>query len=99
MHALKDPDGTYSVRKFGGYLSLALLAYLIISFTIANKFKVEVPSAYWGGVYLIIAFYFVKSALSNLRFNTKVDDATSNKTEVITTDKDNTKDSIKESIT
>jgi len=67
MQALKDPDGTYSVRKFGGYLSLGLLAYLIISFTIANDFKVEVPAAYWGGVYLIIAFYFLKHTFSNLR--------------------------------
>jgi hypothetical protein len=76
MNVLKDSDGSYSVRKFGGYLALGLTAYLIISFTIATKFKEEIPSAYWGAIYLIIAFYFLKNTLSNLRLNNKVEDIT-----------------------
>jgi hypothetical protein len=78
MNVLKDVDGTYSIRRIGGFLALFLLGYLVVSFTISTKWKVEIPSAYWGAIYLIIVFYFLKDTLSNLRLNTKVDDATSN---------------------
>lgn len=65
MNALKDADGSYSVRKFGGYLSLIVLAYLIVSFTITNPGK-EVPTAYLVSIDVIIGFYFVKRGLESV---------------------------------
>lgn len=84
MDALKEDDGSYSVRKFGGYMALIIIAYLNVSFTISNHFKIEVPSAYLFSIDGIIAFYFLKNTLSNLRFNAKVDDATTIKKDVTT---------------
>lgn len=89
MKALKTRDGNYSVRIFGGYMALVIIAYLNISYTIATGFKEAVPTAYLISIDGIIAFYFFKQAIQNLRFNTKVDDATSN---IIAT-----KETIKES--
>jgi hypothetical protein len=89
MSPFKDPDGSYSVRKFGGYLALILLAFLIITFAWANSFKEKVPTEYLLSIDTIIAFYFIKSTLSNLRLNSKVDDATTNKVA--------TEDTLKES--
>jgi hypothetical protein len=64
----KDSDGTYSVRKFGGYSAIILLIYLIVSYTIANDFK-EVPAGYLISINVIIAFYFVKDTLRQARIN------------------------------
>ena len=67
MDALKERTGVYSVRKFGGYMALVILAYLIISFTIANDFK-EVPVSYLVSIDVIILFYFAKDAIRNIKF-------------------------------
>jgi hypothetical protein len=76
MSPFKDIDGTYSVRKFGGYTALVLLAYLIISFSASNGFKIKIPTEYLVSLDAIITFYFIKNTLYNLRVNSKVDDAT-----------------------
>jgi len=69
MDIFKDRTGVYSVRKFGGYTALIILAYLIISYTIANDFK-EVPMSYLISIDMIIAFYFAKDALRNVKIGT-----------------------------
>ena len=63
---LKDRDGTYSVRKFGGYSAIVLVIYLVVSYTIAHDFKEEVPNSYMVVIGGIISFYFVKTGLRNL---------------------------------
>lgn len=88
MDILKESNGEYSVRKFGGYMSLILLAYLNISFTIANGFKIAVPAIYLVSIDVIIGFYFFKNTLSNLRLNAKVDDAVVNKITTETIEKE-----------
>jgi hypothetical protein len=70
MDILKDSTGTYSIRKFGGYAAIILLVYLVISFTIATDFKIEIPTAYWGAIYLIIVFYFFKDTIRKARIGT-----------------------------
>lgn len=78
INAFKDRDGTYSVRKFGGYSAIILLAFLIISYSIANDFKEAVPTAYLVSIDVIIAFYFVKDTLRNARFNSQGNSSGSN---------------------
>ena len=70
MKAFQEDDGSYSVRKFGGYMSLIILAYLIISYTIANDFK-EVPTAYLVSIDTIVVFYFFKKAIGDVKIGSK----------------------------
>lgn len=78
MDVFKGESGYVSIRKIGGFLALALVAYLIVSFTIATDFKVEIPAAYWGAIYIIIVFYFFKDTIRKARINS---DDTSDNTE------------------
>lgn len=73
MNRSKNPisgNSEYSVRKVGGYIAILLLCYLIVSYTIANDFK-EVPSSYLISVDVIIAFYFMKNSLRDIKFTSK----------------------------
>lgn len=65
-NVFKDRDGTYSVRKFGGYSAIILIIYLVISYTIAHGFKEEIPTAYVTVIGVIIAFYFAKDSIRNI---------------------------------
>ena len=80
-NVLKDRDGTYSVRKFGGYSAIVLTIYLIVSYTVAHGFKEEIPVSYVAIIGGIITFYFAKDSLRNIGNKPAGSDVNSGQTE------------------
>lgn len=80
-NVLKDRDGTYSVRKFGGYSAIILMIYLVVSYTIAHGFKEEIPNSYIVIIGVIIAFYFAKDSIRNIGSKSSGLNVNSDKTE------------------
>ena len=59
-------DSKFSFRKLWALVCLVLFATSVIGYLVANGFG-EIPSAYWGGIYIVILFYFARDALKGLK--------------------------------